>query len=125
MISLEQILHIHDILIHKYGGSSGVRDLTLLESAINRPFATYAQQSLYPSPISQAAVLLESLIGNHPFVDGNKRTGYLVFRAFLQENGYDINLNREEKYEFVINVASGTLKGEALITFIKLHTIKN
>ena len=124
MILVEQVLHIHDLLIQKYGGVAGIRDMSLLESAINRPYATYASQSLYPNPISQASVLLESLIGNHPFVDGNKRTGYLVFRSFLQEHGYDINLSMDQKYEFVINIASGELKGPALIRFVELHVIK-
>jgi len=124
MISLEQVLNVHEQLIQKYGGSSGVRDITLLESAINRPYASYANQLLYPNIISQSAALLESLIGNHPFIDGNKRTGYVIFRSFLREHGYDISLHMEEKYEFVINIASGSLKGRELIAFIELHIIK-
>ena len=71
------------------------------------------------TPIKKATALLESIITNHPFVDGNKRTGYFLFRAFLLEHGFDINLNDEYKYTFVIDIASGKLKGDALVRFIE------
>ena len=72
MIELRDALNIHDILIDKFGGSRGVRDLGLLESALHRPFATFENQELYPSPIDKAAAVLESILINHPFIDGNK-----------------------------------------------------
>ena len=119
MISLDDALYVHKKLIEQYGGSYGVRDQSLLESALQRPFTTYDKKDLYPTPVIKATVLLESLITNHPFMDGNKRTGYFLFRAFLQEFGFDINLNDEDKYTFVINIASGKLKGDKLILFVK------
>jgi len=119
MISLDDVLYIHKQLIKQYGGSYGVRDQSLLESALQRPFTTYNKKDLYPTPIKKATALLESIISNHPFVDGNKRTGYFLFRAFLLEHGSDINLNNEEKYTFVIDIASGKLKGDSLILFIQ------
>ena len=118
MISLNDVLFIHKKLIEQYGGSYGVRDQSLLESALQRPFTTYDQQDLYPTPIIKATALLESIITNHPFVDGNKRTGYFLFRAFLLEFDLDISLNDEKKYTFVIDIASGKLKGEELTSFV-------
>ena len=78
MISREEVLAIHDILLSRFGGRQGVRDQVLLDSAINRPFQTFDGQELYPSPIDKASALFESIITNHPFVDGNKRTAYVL-----------------------------------------------
>lgn len=80
MIELRDVLNIHNILIDKFGGSKGVRDQGSLESAINRPFATFDNQDLYPTPWDKAAAILESILINHPFVDGNKRTAYVLMR---------------------------------------------
>ena len=74
MIELRDVLNIHNILIDKFGGSKGVRDQDSLESAIHRPFATFDNQDLYPTPADKSAAILESILINHPFVDGNKRT---------------------------------------------------
>ena len=75
MILLEDILNLHQFSIQKYGGSDGLRDSGLLESAIARPFQSFGGEDLYPSIFEKAAALGESLIINHPFIDGNKRTG--------------------------------------------------
>jgi len=71
MIRKEFVINIHEVLIEKFGGIHGIRDKKALESAISRPFMTFDQQDLYPSPIEKAAALLESVISNHPFIDGN------------------------------------------------------
>ena len=107
MISLAEVLRIHEILIDKFGGSKGVRDQALLESAIQRPFQTFDQKLLYPSAVDQAAALAESLISNHPFQDGNKRIGYTMMRLHLLMNHIDIEATEDEKYDFVIKIASG------------------
>jgi len=78
MITLQEVESIHEILIEKFGGSKGIRDRDILESAINRPYQTFDQKDLYPLPIDKAAAIFESLISNHPFVDGNKRTAYVA-----------------------------------------------
>lgn len=83
MIEIKDVENIHNILIERYGGGKGIRDIGLLESAINRPFATFNEQSLYPTPIDKAAAILESILINHPFVDGNKRTAYALMRLFF------------------------------------------
>ena len=81
MISVQQALQIHTIAIEKFGGADGIRDLNGLESALARPFQTFDAMDLYPSSFEKAAAIGESIIVNHPFIDGNKRTGYLMMEA--------------------------------------------
>ena len=102
MISLREVERIHEILIDKFGGTTGIRDLGSLESAINRPYQTFDQRELYPDPIHKAAAIFKSLISNHPFIDGNKRTAYVLMRLVLLENGLSLQAEENEKYEFVI-----------------------
>jgi death-on-curing protein len=80
MIDKAFVIKIHEMLISEYGGTPGIRDINSLESAIARPSASFDQNDLYPSIFSKAAALIESLISNHPFVDGNKRVGYFCLR---------------------------------------------
>lgn len=121
MITVEKVLKIHDVLIHEFGGKAGIRDLAVLESAINRPFTGMADQEFYPTIEEKAAVYLESIVAGHPFSDGNKRTGYLLMRLFLLENNKDILASEDEKYELVISVASGQLKFDDIVSWIKRH----
>ena len=72
MILLEEVLLLHEFSIKDFGGASGIRNIGLLESAIARPFQTFGGEDLYPSPFDKAAAIGESLIENHPFIDGNK-----------------------------------------------------
>ena len=109
MIQIEEVEKIHDILIEKFGGAKGIRDRGTLESAIGRPFQTFDGKDLYPNPVDKAAAIFESIISNHPFVDGNKRTAYVLMRLILKENKLDINVGQNEKYEFVIKAAKGEL----------------
>lgn len=119
MIELKDVLNIHNILIDKFGGSKGIRDIGSLESAINRPFATFENQDLYPTPSDKAAAILESILINHPFVDGNKRTAYVLMRLILIENGFDINENQEEKYKMVISASNGDIRFEEIKNWIQ------
>ena len=125
MIRLEFVINIHEILIEKFGGIHGIRDKKALESAISRPFMTFDQQDLYPSPIEKAAALLESIISNHPFLDGNKRIGYVLMRYFLMENNLDVKATQTEKYEFVIRIAQGLLSYEQIHSWLSERVIKN
>lgn len=118
MISIEVVTNLHEILINKYGGVHGVRDYNSLESALNRPFMTFDQNELYPSPLDKAAALIESLISNHPFIDGNKRIGYVLMRYFLLENGLDIKATQSEKFDFVITIAQGQLSFEQIRSWL-------
>ena len=122
MISIEEVLQIHNILIERFGGFNGVRDLKLLDSSISRPFNTFDQQDLYPTIIDKAAALIESIVRNHPFVDGNKRTGYTMMRLLLLTNNLDIAATEDEKYDFVISIANGELTFEQIKDWIELKT---
>lgn len=119
MISIEEVLEIHTLLIDKFGGSKGVRDQASLESAIGRPYATFDQVELYPDPIDKAAAILESILINHPFVDGNKRTGYVLMRLILLQYDLDIDTSQTEKYDFVVAVAKGEMSKETIIVWLK------
>ena len=106
MISKKDALNIHNILIEQFGGGQGIRDEAALESALARPYSTFDSQELYPSPEEKAAAIIESILINHPFIDGNKRTGYVLMRLILMNFGKDISAMEEEKYESVIGVAA-------------------
>jgi death on curing protein len=123
MISVKEAEAIHKILIDAFGGSHGVRDLPLLDSALARPFQTFENADLHSTPILKAASLIESVLINHPFIDGNKRTGYVLMRILLISNGLDINASQEEKYDFVINIASGQAKFEQIVDWLTKHVI--
>jgi len=118
VIKQEDVLRIHKLLIDQFGGSHGVRDESSLNSAINRPFATFDQKELYPEPFDKAAAILESIVTNHPFIDGNKRTGYVIARLLLLKSGLDIKATQEEKYEMVIAVSKGEWKFDQIKDWI-------
>jgi death on curing protein len=124
MINIELVISLHGILIEKFGGSNGIRDYNALESAIARSFMTFDKEDLYPSPIEKAAALIESLISNHPFIDGNKRIGYVLMRYFLLENNLDIKATQSEKFEFVIKIAKGQSSTNEICSWIKEKSIK-
>jgi death-on-curing protein len=122
MISVREIEELHRILIDKFGGTHGMRDASALESALARPFQTFDQNELYPTAIQKAASLIESIIANHPFIDGNKRTGYTLMRLFLISNGLDIFASQADKYNFVMGIASGATEYDQILDWLKAHT---
>jgi death-on-curing protein len=124
MTDVNEALKIHRVLIEKFGGVSGVRDMNGLQAALGRPFATFDNKELYPKAVDKAAALIESIISNHPFVDGNKRTGYVLMRLLLFSYGYDISATQESKYEFVINIASGKIRIEEIRIWLEVHLTK-
>ncbi|HEY6977165.1 MAG TPA: type II toxin-antitoxin system death-on-curing family toxin [Chitinophagaceae bacterium] len=125
MISLKEVEEIHKILIDSFGGSHGIRDPGSLESALARPFQSFGNEELYPSPILKAAALLESILINHPFIDGNKRTAYTIVRLFLLSKNLDLNASQDEKYEFIISAASGKKDFDSIAEWLTSHSIKN
>jgi death-on-curing protein len=124
MIELKDVLNIHNILIDKFGGSKGVRDHGSLESAINRPYATFENHDLYPTPSDKAAAILESILINHPFIDGNKRTAYVLMRLILLNYGFDILANQDDKYKMVISASKGDLRFDGIKNWIELRLIR-
>jgi death on curing protein len=122
MILLEDILLLHKLSIDSFGGSHAIRDSGLLESAIARPFQSFDGQDLYPSVFEKAAALAESLIVNHPFVDGNKRTGTVAMIAFLQENNLQMTIDQEGLYNFIVSISTGEIKFEEIVQWLKANT---
>lgn len=119
MIDVQDAIRIHEVLIDRFGGSQGIRDITLLESALSRPFQTFDKKDLYPTPIEKAAALIESILINHPFIDGNKRLGYVLMRLLLLDYGFDISASQNEKFDFVITIAKGNYRNNDIIDWIK------
>ena len=115
----KQIIYLHKQIISMTGGSHGVRDKGLCESAVYRPQASFGGQDLYPNLLLKAAVLGHSLISNHPFVDGNKRVGYEAMRLMLRLNGYDINASLKRKYDFVMAIAENKINEQAIAEWLK------
>jgi len=124
MILISEVEQLHQILVDKFGGSQGIRDRSALESALARPFQTFDNKELYISVLEKAASLVESILVNHPFIDGNKRTGYALLRLFLIENGLDFSVSQDNKYEFIIDIASGSLKFEGIVEWLVKNTTK-
>jgi death-on-curing protein len=123
MITIDEVLILHEKSIQVFGGSHGIRDMGMLESAVERPNATFGGEELYPTIFTKAAAILESIVKNHPFVDGNKRTGWLACFAIMELQGYHFTLTQDEAYDFVIRVASSHLELEDIALFIKLHSV--
>ena len=121
MIDLRDVENIHNIPIERFGGSKGIRDKGILESAIHRPFQTFDQKGLYPTNVEKAAAIFESIISNHPFIDGNKRTAYVLMRLILLEGELDIAANENEKYNFIIAAAKGELKFDKIKDWVVHH----
>lgn len=104
-LTAEQILFLHARLVAETGGSHGVRDLGLLLSAAGRPQASFDDEDLYPDLFTKAAALMDSLINNHPFLDGNKRTGIAAAALFLYANGYRLLVSNIELEQFTPEIA--------------------
>nr|WP_297452980.1 type II toxin-antitoxin system death-on-curing family toxin [Persephonella sp.] len=124
MFSPKLIEEIHKEIIRSTGGSFGIRDENLLESSLKVPFQTFGKEDLYKTPIEKAAKLLETIIKNYPFVDGNKRVAYVLFRLFLEENGYVLTATEEEKYNLIMSIASHKISYKQIIEWTRKHSSK-
>lgn len=120
-LSKRQVLLLHSSLIEAFGGSDGVRDEGLLESALATPFQTFDGEPVYPSVQSKAAQLGFGLIRNHPLVDGNKRIGAHVMLVFLELNGIELHYNQQELIDIILSVASGETDRQGLLQWILEH----
>ncbi|PSR16641.1 type II toxin-antitoxin system death-on-curing family toxin [filamentous cyanobacterium CCP3] len=106
-LDAEAVLKLHARQIERFGGTAGVRDEGLLDSALAQPKATFGGELLHPTLAEQAAAYLYHLAKNHPFVDGNKRTAFAVIDTFLRINGTRLSLTDNEAYDLVMRVAQG------------------
>ena len=121
-LTAELILFIHYRLVSETGGEHGLRDLVLLESAVARPRQTFDNEELYPDIFEKAAALMESLVNNHPFIDGNKRTGIASTVLFLRQNGITFSAKNSELEKFTLRVASSKIKRSEIAVWLKKHS---
>lgn len=118
-LTLDEALAIHEAALERFGGESGLRDPGLLESALYRPRSGY-----YADLAEMAAALFESLIMNHPFVEGNKRVAFFATDVFLRLNGYRLEVEPKAAHAFLMSgLAEGTLDFDALLTWIREHVV--
>ena len=119
--SKEKVLLLHQIMAEATGGSIGVRDEALLESALESAFSGYVDKEFYPTKEEKGARLGYSLISNHAFVDGNKRIGVYVMLSFLEMNGIRIHCTDEDLIHIGLAVADGSMNYEELLDWVLQH----
>ena len=120
-LTLIEVLELHCRIIEQSGGALGIRDLGLLESALAQPRMMFGGEELYPSLLEKSAALGFSIIMNHPFVDGNKRTGHAAAETFLILNGMEISASVDEQERIVLAIASSELGREAFASWLQQH----
>jgi death-on-curing protein len=121
---LGEVLELYHRVMERSGGTMGIRDLGALESALAQPRMTFGGAELYPTIAEKAASLGYSLINNHPFVDGNKRTGHAAMEVFLILNGYEIEASTDEQERVILQIASGEMRREAFTEWLRTHIIE-
>ena len=122
MITIKTVLRLHELSIITYGGSQGIRDQGLMESAIARPYQTFGSEDLYPTVFEKAAALAESIIINHPFIDGNKRTVLLAMLIILEIGNFKITASNDDTYNFTIQISISEIKFEEIVIWLKNNT---
>ena len=120
-LTLVEVLNLHRQIIEQSGGALGVRDLGALQSALAQPRMTFSGEDLYPTLADKAAAVGFSIIMNHPFVDGNKRTGHAAMETFLVLNGMEISASVDEQEQVILALASGNSGRESFVEWLKQH----
>lgn len=121
-LTVEEVLYIHFQMIERFGGLHGVSDIGGLESAVARPQTTVFGDDAYPDLIEKASAMFHSLILNHPFHDGNKRTAFAAVGLFLQLNGISIIGAHREIEDFVVRTAEKRLSLETIVDWLSKHS---
>lgn len=117
-LTYNDVIGLHSDILADTKGLAGIRDENLLRSSITGPFQTMYGQDLYPSDIDKICRTGYNIVMNHPFNDGNKRTGLHVMFTLLEMNGYTLNKNASDAHNFIIELASGNKTYEELVTWI-------
>ena len=115
----ERVLLLYKLIVEATGGTFGIRSENLLESAIEAPYQTFDGKELFPTKIEKAARLGYELISNHPFIDGNKRIGVYIMISFLEVNGIHMEFTDQEIEDIALSTASGNMKYEDILKFLK------
>jgi death-on-curing protein len=123
-LTAEQILFIHSRIIDETGGTHGIRDIGLLQSAVERPKAFFKGKHLYPDIFHKTAAFMESLVKNHPFLDGNKRTSLISAGVFLQMNGFVLEVSQKDIVRFTLRVSQGKTTLPDIAEWFKVHSQK-
>lgn len=118
-LSLTEVLAIHRDQVSRYGGTTGIRDIELLKSALGIPMATFGGEFLHTDVFEMAAAYLFHLVKNHPFLDGNKRVGAVAALVFLLLNGHDFDAPEDDLVEMVLSVAQGQIDKAEVAAFIR------
>ena len=121
-LGLDEVIEIHHDQINRYGGPSGIRDIELLKSAISMPPATFGGEYLHKNLYEMAAAYLFHVVRNHPFLDGNKRTGAVAAVVFLIMNGIELQANEDSFEKLVRSVAEGKTDKAAIAKFFRVNT---
>lgn len=120
-LTLAEVLYLYRKIMKTSGGIVGIRDLGALESAVAQPLMTFGDDDLYPSLAEKAAALAYSLIMNHPFLDGNKRTGHAAMEVFLLLNGLEIRASVDEQEQVILRLVAGELSRPAFTNWLRDH----
>ena len=123
-LTVGEVLEIYSRVMEQSGGGVGIHDLGALESAVAQPRMTFNGEELYPTLVEKASALGFSLIQNHPFVDGNKRSGHAAMESFLMFNGYEISASVDEQTKVILGVASGKIDRNAFTNWLREHTVE-
>ena len=118
-LTKDNILTLYKIMVDNTGGTIGIRDTSLLESALNAPFQTFGDEELYPSIYEKASRLCYGLIKNHPFIDGNKRIGVYAMLVFLELNNINLNFSDEEIINIALKTADSTYSYDNILGILK------
>jgi len=118
-LTVTEVIHMHSVQIIQFGGIHGIRDLALLESAVYTPQAGFANEYFHKDISKMTAAYLYHIVKNHPFIDGNKRTGLLASLSFLDMNGVEITWTNSAMYHITMQVAASQITKEDLVNFFR------
>lgn len=121
-LNTDEVILIHERILDRFGGAGGLRDWGLLDSAVNRLRVTLDEKDLYPDIFTKAAALGHSLILNHPFVDGNKRTAWEAMHTFIEENGYSLQVEHDEIIELMLKIEDKSLGVDQIASWLQDHS---
>ena len=123
-LNLNEVLAIYQAVMKQSGGTYGLRDLGALHSALAQPRMTFGGQELYPTLVEKASALGFSLIKNHPFVDGNKRTGHAAIEVFLILNGHEIKADVDEQERVILQVAADEMDRDSFTAWLRTRVVR-
>jgi len=123
-LTLIEVLDLYRQIMEQSGGAFGIHDVNALESAIAQPRMTFGGEELYPTIVEKASALGLSLVMNHPFIDGNKRTGHAAMEIFLVLNGFEIKASVDEQEHVILLLAAGEIQRDEFTDWLRAHLVE-